>query len=291
MSNLPSIDELKESFNRIYDGPDHLQHEYDIVREAQRLNMPVDIYRRFYDLRAEEKRKFLSRKGIFWLLLTGVVVLGHYILEAPTRQKQAHYQAWQMINSASGQEASGGRIEAMQDLAKDGVSMQSLHAPEAHLGSIKLKNANLTNADLKFAHLEGADLRGVNLTNAHLEGADLQGANFQGANLTNASLWRADFQGADLQGANLTNADLQGADLVGAENLTPTQIKAAKNWDKAKYNPEFRKQLGLSPENSESPNSGSKQVSQSKISPIPTSTKSSQPNSSPKTPAKTKSRP
>lgn len=55
MSNLPNIEELRKSFNRVYDGADQLQREYDIVREAQQLNIPVDIYCRLYQLRKEQK--------------------------------------------------------------------------------------------------------------------------------------------------------------------------------------------------------------------------------------------
>nr|WP_268896851.1 hypothetical protein [Hassalia byssoidea] len=36
-----------------------------------------------------------------------------------------------------------------------------------------------------------------------------------------------------------------GADLSYAKNLTFEQVKSAKNWQYAKYDDEFRKQLGL----------------------------------------------
>jgi uncharacterized protein YjbI with pentapeptide repeats len=53
------------------------------------------------------------------------------------------------------------------------------------------------------------------------------------------------FSFADFQGINLTNANLEGLDLRYVENLTPEQVKAAKNWEKAYYSDEFKKKLGL----------------------------------------------
>ncbi|MEG4506812.1 pentapeptide repeat-containing protein [Microcoleus sp. F6_B4] len=50
---------------------------------------------------------------------------------------------------------------------------------------------------------------------------------------------------ANLSGANLSDADLSLANLSGAKNLTPEQVKSAKNWQKARYDEDFHKKLGL----------------------------------------------
>lgn len=114
--NIPSLEELRESFNRIYNGADRLQQEYDVIREARRLRVPIDIYRRLYYFRKEKyiqpypksshwlqapnnwakwfssipkRKKFsLIRKGIFWLIKQGAIVttvlaLSQYFFEAP----------------------------------------------------------------------------------------------------------------------------------------------------------------------------------------------------------------
>jgi uncharacterized protein YjbI with pentapeptide repeats len=47
-----------------------------------------------------------------------------------------------------------------------------------------------------------------------------------------------------LKASLLTDANLEGADLRGAI-FDIEQIKKAKNWDKAIYDPEVRKKLGL----------------------------------------------
>ncbi|MEG4987164.1 pentapeptide repeat-containing protein [Microcoleus sp. BR0-C5] len=269
--DTPNIEELRESFARVYDGPDRLQREYDLVCEAKRLNMEIDIYRRLYDLRSEEpidpypktknwwnihttwakwalhlptKKKWaLLRKGSVKLLQSGIVItvvigLGRYVWEAPKRQKQAHYQAWTVINSALSQNGSGGRIQALQDLNKDGVSLQGLKAPGANLEGIELEKAQLGGAILQGAWINKANLKGSNLN-----GARFQDANLSETDLSGASLIGAKLIGANLNRANLKSTDLNYADLKGAKNLTPEQVKTAKNWETAHYDQELRDRL------------------------------------------------
>ena len=146
--SIPEIRELQESFDRIYDGPDELKREYDVVLEASRLGMDLDAYRLLYNLRKEEpidpyprsekwrkipkdwtiwlagmplsKKIFLIRKGAIKLIQSGVIItiffaFARYLWEIPERQKLEHYQAWEIINSAQGLSISGGRVDALQD--------------------------------------------------------------------------------------------------------------------------------------------------------------------------------
>ncbi len=197
------------------------------------------------------------------MVITAVVGIGRYILEAPKREKLAHYQAWQMINSATGQKTSGGRIEALQDLVKDGVWLSGLDVSGAELYGINLENAVLIRADLSKANLNAANLTNAGLFFAKLHYANLYRANLRDANLpkadlTSASLYKADLRDADLSGANLDDASLYDTiigcivyctNFKGAKGITPEQIKEAKYWQSACYNPDFRKQLGLPPQN------------------------------------------
>jgi len=317
----PTIDELRDSFNCVYHGPDSLRQEYELVIEAEKLGVHIDTYRRLYALKGEEaidpypkpkkwwcapgdwgkwvwhlppkKKIALGRKGVVKLVQSGVIVtiaigIGRYVWEAPKREKLAHYQAWQMINSATGQKTSGGRIDALQDLVKDNVSLAGLNASGAYLVGINLQKAILVGADLSGVNLEkanlsDADLSGANLSHVDLEKANLSDAilvmtNLSNANLSNAILSDTLLAGADLSsaylsnanlaGADLSNADLSGADLSGAnlgcftiknksyctnfkdaQNITPEQIKLANFWQSACYNPDFRKKLGLLSQN------------------------------------------
>jgi BTB/POZ domain-containing protein KCTD9 len=158
-----------------------------------------------------------------------------YFKEIPDRKAQKHYEAWQVIdNAAAGanERFSYARKQALEDLARDGVSLALI--------------------DLSGANLSGIQLNGAILSQANLEGVNLSVSNFKGtyfrrANLCEANLRRSEFTGADFYEANLSSAELEGANLCGIKNFTPEQIKSARNWETATYDPEVRKQLGLSP--------------------------------------------
>lgn len=291
-NNSPSIDELRDSFNRVYHGPDRLRREYELTQEAERLGVHIDTYRRLYELRGEEeinpypkpkhwwhtpgdwskwvwhlppkKKLALSRKGVVKLVQSGVILtiaigIGRYVWEAPKREKLAHYQAWQMINSARGQTGSGGRIDALQDLNKDGVDLGGLDVSGANLYLIELQHARLSNANFNNANLTGAMLYNTllykaNLSYANLRGTNLSVADLSDTNLNNAILVNANFSNADLSGAKLNSANLNCDDgyctnFKGAKGIQPDQIKEAKNWQDACYDPDFRIKLGLPPQN------------------------------------------
>ena len=124
---------------------------------------------------------------------------------------------------------------------------------DVNLSNAIFNDANLIKSDLTEANLSKANLTNTNviksnLTDADLTDADLTDTNLSGTNLTNASLI-----GSNLKNAELKNADLNGAWFWDkesgkeAKNITLSQIKQAKNWEKAIYSPEFRKELGLPP--------------------------------------------
>src|ERR1700761_5141492 len=55
--------------------------------------------------------ELLEYLGSFSILFAAIF----YFMGAPTRLKQKHYQAWQVINTAEGRGGNGGRIDALQD--------------------------------------------------------------------------------------------------------------------------------------------------------------------------------
>ncbi|MEH2268145.1 MAG: pentapeptide repeat-containing protein [Nostoc sp.] len=137
------------------------------------------------------------------------------------------------------------------------ANLSSANLSSANLSSANLSSANLSSAFLISANLNSAFLISANLNSAFLSGADLFSAHLRGADLRSAYLSNADLRGADLRGADLRGADLRGADLrsdlsggnlSSAKNLTPEQVKSAKNWEYAKYDKDFRAKLGLPPE-------------------------------------------
>lgn len=122
-----------------------------------------------------------------------------------------------------------------------------LNLKDTNLNRANFTDANLNRANLNRTNLNRANLSRSNLSAAYLNHIFLNGSDLTGVNLSSSDLRGADLRGANLSGTDLTDANLIGANLNGAKNITPAQIKSAKNWQKAYYSPGFRKQLGLPP--------------------------------------------
>ena len=129
-----------------------------------------------------------------------------YFAESGDRTKQKHYQAWQVINTAQGKGGSGGRIDALEELNRDGVALVGVDVSDAFLQGLDLNGANLGRSNFG-----SADVRGGSFVAAQMEFASLVSGNFRNGNFQNANLRNATLEDADLQGANLSDADLKGA--------------------------------------------------------------------------------
>src|ERR1700752_2736399 len=80
-----------------------------------------------------------------------------YFAESGDRIKQKHYQAWQVINSAQAKGGSGGRIDALEELHKDGVPLVGVDVSGAFLQGIDLSDANLLRANFRAADVRGGN--------------------------------------------------------------------------------------------------------------------------------------
>jgi hypothetical protein len=142
-----------------------------------------------------------------------LVAVIFYFSESGDRIKQRHYQAWQVIDAAQGKGGNGGRIEAMQELNHDGVSLVGIQASDnAFLFGIHLQGAQLDRCDM-----DSSDLRNSVFDRATLTFCNLQSANFRRASLSNADLTNADLSDSDLTEASLSHANLARADLSRAD--------------------------------------------------------------------------
>jgi len=200
--------------------------------------------------------------------LTIIVAVIFYFMESGSRRKAKHYQAWQVINVAQGKTGNGGRMDALQDLYSEGISLAGVDISKAYLPRLKLENADLSDANLAGVNLKWANLTGANLWHANLTGADLlyvdlSGADLSEANLagvrlicanlagahllftdfTGASLTETNFSGANLRVANFTGARLAAANLTGVSlqqanlaraNLNRAQLKNIEEWKEIK---------------------------------------------------------
>lgn len=162
-----------------------------------------------------------------------------YFSESGDRQKQKHYQAWQVINTAQGKGGSGGRIEALQELNADHVPLVGVDASGAFLQGIQLRRAKLLRANLEAADLrdsdlesddlEYANLRSANLRQSNLRGADLRAADLDDADLVNATLARANLDGASLAHADLRHVDFEGVRWRGLRSVKSANIHDVLN--------------------------------------------------------------
>lgn len=146
-------------------------------------------------------------------VLSVLVAVIFYFANSGSRLKQKHYQAWQVINTAQGQGGSGGRVDALEDLNRDHVSLVGVSADGAFLQGIDLRNARMSRCDLHAGDLRNSNFRRADLTMCNLRYANFRQANLTGANLDNADMEDMDLTGAKLNGANLSNVDLSRADL------------------------------------------------------------------------------
>jgi uncharacterized protein YjbI with pentapeptide repeats len=81
-----------------------------------------------------------------------------------------------------------------------------------------------------------------------MQGADLSGAWLCKSNLTRANLNMTDlpyasFRQSNLENASLKSANIESADFRGAKGLSPEQISVTRNWQSAKFDPEFLAKL------------------------------------------------
>jgi len=172
-----------------------------------------------------EVLEYLSSFGV-------LIAVIFYFGESGNRLKQKHYQAWQVINTAQGKGGNGGRIEALQELNADGISLVGVDVSGAFLQRIRLQRANLARsnfsaADMRDSDLSFADLSDADLQSANLRQSILRSANLERADMTDADLFGADLAGADLSGAKLANADLRNTNLANLKWSDTLDLKNA----------------------------------------------------------------
>jgi hypothetical protein len=153
-------------------------------------------------------------------ILVGVIF---YFASAGDRLKMKDSQAWQVINTAQGKGGSGGRIDALQELNEDGVSLVGVDISDASLEGLRLVGADLHNGyfdrtDLMHSSLQRCDLRWGTFHVANLRNADLRSANLADARFIDADLAGADLRGADVEDVVFDRANLNGVDFGDVHN-------------------------------------------------------------------------
>ncbi|XWK86237.1 MAG: pentapeptide repeat-containing protein [Phormidium sp.] len=248
---------LDESFSTVAAFEDSVQQEYELIKEAKKLDIPVESYRRmfeayqsnrsaksfnspllkpikFFDQRLGDVVKWCENLSIYSLAtvigqFTLLAAMGAYFLEAPQRQQQAISAARTEIRDQNDVEYSQSRIDAIQSLNEMCESILGEQLVKANLEGIQLNKCNKFQLSREtFAQWPPQFFRyeGFNLSQSNLAGANLKGANLEGANLEGANLEGANLEGANLKGANLKRANLKGANLPIA-NLEKADLESA----------------------------------------------------------------
>jgi Pentapeptide repeats (8 copies)/AAA ATPase domain len=139
---------------------------------------------------------------------------------------------------------------AIKSIARSTFGAENLDLTERDLSCIrlttggKMSGANFSRSKLKSVVMQDVNLKGANLSHADLSHADLSHADLSYADLSYADLSHTNlrhtsFFGTEIKGANLDRANLKDVDLIIDD------VKLAKNWEKAEYDPDVRKKLGL----------------------------------------------
>ena len=272
--NLDTLQTITKTFDRIRVLRDPIEREYTFIEMTKQFDIPLDSLHqmfRTYCLAQEEKQalsswwksplfrlekrlesfaRFLDGMDIFKIigkLASLSIILGviTFVAEIPqraerekTEQKRANYEAWQIIRSNQGQLANGGRIDALQDLHKNGIKLSDINVAKANLNDINLNGAQLEDADLSETTLHRANLSRTNLHfsnlrksegfNTNLSEANLFVAKLDDAVFFNPNLNKADLRRASLRNTQLSAADLRGANLEGA-NLIDAKLMSDEN--------------------------------------------------------------
>jgi BTB/POZ domain-containing protein KCTD9 len=275
-SDLPEGLQLAlEHFGQLCKIQDPIRREYELLQAAKLCDLPLESFRQMFkdycrqqqekqwrrhplssllwriELTLEWLNRALSQMDLFQILeyfsklsiLIGLIV---FMIETPKRaeqraaeQKRTNYESWRIIRENEGKAASGGRIDALQDLNESHIPLSNINLAGAFLSDIKLPwvrldGANLSNTRLNQANLQEAILTKSNLHKAWLQEANLKNAKLFGANLTDALLSEANLSeavltNAKLMGANLQKATLDKVDLEGAIYNNKTRFPQSFN--------------------------------------------------------------
>jgi len=157
--------------------------------------------------------EYVGKLSLLGALLTYIWTIPERRQAVNDARKAKHYTAWQALNSAVGKPGDGGRAEALQDLNRDGVSLDGL---DLSGGAVFVTPLSLTNARMGRAKLDGA----------YFVGGDFAGAKLRFANMNSITCLQGSFANAVLWGAKLTNADFQGCDFSGADLRATVLVRA-----------------------------------------------------------------
>jgi len=124
------------------------------------------------------------------------------------------------------------------------MDLEGVEILGAKLSFVNFRYSNLRNSNFFRSDFFRANFYKANLAFSNLKSAYLRKVNLMHSSLKEAFLKKANLKGSYLRKSYLKDANIEDADLRGAI-FDPEEIKKAKNWDKAIYDDEMKKKLGL----------------------------------------------
>jgi uncharacterized protein YjbI with pentapeptide repeats len=253
---------LQDSFKRVHERSDKFSHEWDLKREAKKLNMKDEEYRNWYELRPKPRTWFywifrnrvfiwLSQPiRVFWygiglgniwrwtglgekkfwdflqlLIVPAVLAGGAYYLQELAKQREQAAS----IETAN-QDTLVKYLDQMAELLQKGLLKTKPNSETFIIAQAKTVIA-LQALDPKRQHLVIQFLDAANLNTLPGEKGILYEARMSKANLNKADLSWANLSKADLDEANLSEANLSGANLsnayFGKANLSVADLSEA----------------------------------------------------------------
>jgi uncharacterized protein YjbI with pentapeptide repeats len=132
-----------------------------------------------------------------------------FILEAPDRARQRHYQAWELLNLASGHAGEAGRSIAFDVLVRDHQPMRNIDLKGATISELSLNGAQMPGAIFDETTLKNVDWSckvTVEMSRYWVPTLSLcSRTDLRGAKFYNNEITKVNFNGAILQFANFGN--------------------------------------------------------------------------------------
>jgi hypothetical protein len=165
----------------------------------------------------------MSPLAIFRLLeligrLAILVALVSWFAERGDRRESKHNQAWAVIMAAKGERADGGRKNALESLAHEGISLGGAPLQRADLYGINLNKAQLFGSNFSDGRLFYSKLEDTSLNESIFERTTVLKSSFKRANIvtvkfTNTTITDSDFTDAILLDVDFSNANIDAATL------------------------------------------------------------------------------
>lgn len=138
-------------------------------------------------------RDALEDIGKILTVASALVAFGVWMDERHDRRLDRFLKEWEVIAASAGQQESGARAAALEDLVEHdfplyGVKLRGVHLEDIKIAGARMREAQLNGTNLRSADLSEADFEKADLRQTVLDSATVTGARFAGADLRHAGL-------------------------------------------------------------------------------------------------------